>query len=203
MGASTSATDWTEPGEPPRPVQPSASRDDQARLGRLLKSQFASVYRTLRRLGVTPFACEDAAQEAFLIVSQKLSSVAPELERSFLMGVVARVAANRRRSQATRREVGDPDLDLERAAGSQPLPDALIEKKRLRELLDRVLEALPSELRAVFVLVELEGMSAREIAESLDMPPGTVASRLRRARELFSEIAASVRAELDHEESSR
>jgi RNA polymerase sigma-70 factor (ECF subfamily) len=52
-------------------------------------------------------------------------------------------------------------------------------------MLDRALDALPDELRTVFVLFELESMSGVEIASLLDLPAGTVASRLRRARHLF------------------
>ena len=54
-----------------------------------------------------------------------------------------------------------------------------------------MLAELPLELRAVFVLYELEQMTMAEIAESLALPPGTVASRLRRARSSFEALAAS------------
>jgi RNA polymerase sigma-70 factor (ECF subfamily) len=50
------------------------------------------------------------------------------------------------------------------------------------------------DLRAVFVLFELEEMPTAEIAEALELPTGTVASRLRRAREEFRRIAARVQA---------
>jgi RNA polymerase sigma-70 factor, ECF subfamily len=53
-----------------------------------------------------------------------------------------------------------------------------------------VLDAMPIELRAVFVLFELEGMTSPEIAAISGLPPGTVASRLRRARERFRELVA-------------
>jgi RNA polymerase sigma-70 factor (ECF subfamily) len=47
------------------------------------------------------------------------------------------------------------------------------------------MEAMPEELRVVFTLYEFEGLKMLEIAELLDIPSGTVASRLRRARKLF------------------
>jgi RNA polymerase sigma-70 factor (ECF subfamily) len=53
---------------------------------------------------------------------------------------------------------------------------------------------MPLELRTVFVLFELEEMTASEIAQTLDIPPGTVASRLRRAREIFHEQSRRLRA---------
>jgi RNA polymerase sigma-70 factor (ECF subfamily) len=69
-------------------------------------------------------------------------------------------------------------------------PEALAEKQRLRAVLQRVLNQLPMELRAVFVLYELEELTMVEIAKTLHLPPGTVASRLRRSRELFESMAA-------------
>jgi RNA polymerase sigma-70 factor (ECF subfamily) len=60
--------------------------------------------------------------------------------------------------------------------------------------LDEVLDALPMDLRAPFVLFELEELSTAEIAAMLSVPAGTVASRLRRAREEFRAIVARVRA---------
>jgi RNA polymerase sigma-70 factor (ECF subfamily) len=53
---------------------------------------------------------------------------------------------------------------------------------------------MPIDLRAVFVLYELEQLTSAEIAELLQIPPGTVASRLRRARESFESCVARLRA---------
>ena len=69
----------------------------------------------------------------------------------------------------------------------------LLEQKRHRELLDRILDTLTQDLRTAFVLFELEDLSVPEIAEVLEIPTGTVASRLRRAREQFG--AALTRAQ--------
>jgi RNA polymerase sigma-70 factor (ECF subfamily) len=54
-------------------------------------------------------------------------------------------------------------------------------------MLDGVLEQMEPELRTVFVLYEFEDMSMAEIADTIAIPRGTVASRLRRAREDFRE----------------
>jgi RNA polymerase sigma-70 factor, ECF subfamily len=63
-----------------------------------------------------------------------------------------------------------------------PGPDELVDRDRARAALDAILAAMPLELRAVFVLYELEQLTMAEIAALLELPPGTVASRLRRAR---------------------
>jgi RNA polymerase sigma factor (sigma-70 family) len=61
----------------------------------------------------------------------------------------------------------------------------LLDRAKARTVLDAVLAEMPVTLRSVFVLFELEQLSTVEIAELLGVPRGTVASRLRRAREDF------------------
>src|SRR5262249_16348336 len=69
----------------------------------------------------------------------------------------------------------EPELDAE----------GLLDQKRGRELLDRVLASLSWDLRTVFVMFEIEGLSSPEIADALGVSRGTVASRLRLARAAF------------------
>ena len=66
-------------------------------------------------------------------------------------------------------------------------PEALTDQKRMRQLLDGVLDKMDESLRVVFVLYEFEEMNMSEIADVLEIPRGTVASRLRRARAEFRE----------------
>ena len=61
-------------------------------------------------------------------------------------------------------------------------------------MLDRILADLPEEQRAVFVIFELEGLTTAEISELVGVPRGTVASRLRRAREEFQAASSRIRA---------
>ena len=156
----------------------------QARLATLLRAHFQTVWRAMRRFGVPLRSAEDAAQEVFIVLAAKLDEVQPGKELSFLYAVAARVASNLRRSSIHRHEdPGEaPVLD-----GPSSLPDAevLLEQKRHRELLDRILDTLTQDLRTAFVLFELEDLTVPEIAEVLEIPTGTVASRLRRAREQF------------------
>jgi len=71
--------------------------------------------------------------------------------------------------------------------------EQLLARKQLRQWLDVALDALPLEQRTVFVLHELEGFSIIEIAQLIEAPAGTVASRLARAREKFCKNAARLR----------
>jgi RNA polymerase sigma-70 factor (ECF subfamily) len=100
-----------------------------------------------------------------------------------------------RRANGRRREVHDESF-LATRRDPAPGADVALDDERARRLLDDVLDRLPMDLRAVFVLAELEELTMATIAELLELPPGTVASRLRRARERFAEEAARVRAQL-------
>ena len=79
---------------------------------------------------------------------------------------------------------------LDEHASSEPDAEQLLMRKRLRERLERALASLSDAHRAVFVLYELEGLSVPELAELLELPLGTAASRLGRARAKFAEAAA-------------
>ena len=67
-----------------------------------------------------------------------------------------------------------------------------MEERLRRAQLQRILDLMPIELRAVFVLSEIEELTMAQIATMVGTPPGTVASRLRRARALFSEYVAGL-----------
>jgi RNA polymerase sigma-70 factor (ECF subfamily) len=176
MGPSTVASEpWdlgleTEPG-------------GQARVHALVVEHFDFIWRLLRRFGVPESGADDAAQQVFLTATKRLSQIAVGSEQSYLFGVALRVAADERKKRQRRREatIGD---DAEHVA-QVPAPDELLEQRRARELMDHVLETMPTALRSVLVLYEMEEMTMVEIATMLGIPPGSVASRLRRARAHF------------------
>jgi RNA polymerase sigma-70 factor, ECF subfamily len=172
----------------------------QAKLARLLDANFRSVWRALRRLGVPESSADDAAQEVFIIASRKLDDIEPGSERRFLHGVALRVAANARRAQKVRPESAESPT-IESSIAPQLNPEALLDRKQARELLDRVLDAMTHDLRTAFVLFELEGYSGPEVAAMLEIPLGTATSRLRRARESFQESVAGIRKTLRKGES--
>ena len=154
------------------------------RVAAMLQQHFKLVWRTVRRLGVSEAACDDAAQHVFIVAADRLEQIPPGKERAFLLGTACRVAANARRTQARRPEVND-DERLTREKHPSPDPEQLLQMKQMRELLDELLARLSDDLRTVFVLFELERLSSADIAEMLGIPIGTVASRLRRARAAF------------------
>lgn len=171
------AADWSD--EDAAPAAPTAA--DKARLAGLVAEHFELIWRTLARIRVPSADLADCVQQVFMVASRRLSSIAIGSERSFLLGTAIRVARDARRTLGRRREV--PEDEAVEPLSLDPQPDELTDQKRLRALLDEVLAAMPEDLREVFVLFELEEMSTPEIATLLDIPTGTAASRLRRARE--------------------
>jgi RNA polymerase sigma-70 factor (ECF subfamily) len=161
--------------------------EDDARLRRVVREYHDFVWRALRRMGVAEHATEDAAQQVFLVMANKLAGVSYDNERSFLFGTVVRVASDVRRAQSRRREVNGEDV--EDRIDESPSAEVLLDEKKARVVLDGILQSMPEDLRAVFVLCELEELVAPEVAEMLYVPVGTVASRLRRAREHFQAAA--------------
>lgn len=158
------------------------------RVAALVRQHYAFVWRLLRRLGLGGGDADDAAQHVFLNAAAKLGAIEPRRERAFLYGVALNVGARARRSLGRRRE--EP---LEAAAEREtrePNAEQVLEKRQARALLDRLLDEMPEELRVVFVLFELEELSTPQIAELCQIPIGTAASRLRRAREDFEQRAA-------------
>jgi len=175
----------------PRATQPAGSRPDEARLRRLFDEHFSWVWRFVRRLGVAEPQADDAAQQIFCVLAERLGELELGKEKSFLAGTALRVASNHRRSARRRREVLDAH-GLESAVDGRDDPAQVAEHRSELALLDRALDRLPSELRAPFVLFEVENHSMLEIAELLSIPRGTVASRLRRAREQFLAAAQAL-----------
>jgi RNA polymerase sigma-70 factor (ECF subfamily) len=168
---------------------------DGARVSTLVNAHHAFVWRSIRRLGVVQGDVDDAVQKVFLVASRKLAAIGPEQERSFLFSAAVRIASNARRSQARTRHDGVDDLDAYESAAASPEASTAD-----RELLDRLLEPLPLEIRSVFILFELEQLTTQEIGELLEIPTGTAASRLRRARELVDEAISRLNARAQRED---
>lgn len=125
---------------------------------------------------------EDVAQEAFVRAYRGLRTFrGASAFRTWFYQIVANVArteggrAGRRREQ----QASDEDARIgERRASPENLEQAAIDRDRI----DRALAALPPELREAVVLRDVEGLDYREIAAALDVPIGTVESRIFRGR---------------------
>jgi RNA polymerase sigma-70 factor, ECF subfamily len=155
----------------------------EARIEAMVATHFDLIWRSLRRLGVADASLDDAAQHVFIVAARRWDVIEEGGEKPYLMGIAVRVASETRRSRIRRREVSDEEAG--ERIDPEPSPEELVDRKRARQVLDRLLEAMPMDLRAPFTMFEIEGMSVPEVAEALALPLGTASSRLRRAREHF------------------
>jgi RNA polymerase sigma-70 factor (ECF subfamily) len=169
-----------------------APGDRESRIRALVEDHYDFVWRTLRNLGLSDATAEDGAQQVMCVLARRADSVAPGAERRFLFSTAMKVAATLRRTAQRRRESSAEEIDS--LVASTPPSDELLDERRAHALLQRVLDALPIDLRVVFVLYEIEELTTAEISAIVGIPAGTAASRLRRAREAFKDIARRMQA---------
>jgi RNA polymerase sigma-70 factor, ECF subfamily len=165
----------------------------EERTRELVAGHFDFVWRLLCRLGVPRPDVDDAAQQVFIAASQRLADIPKDNERTFLYGTALRVAATLRRNSRRRQRVMEPGSAD--APSPDPTPYEELERRRALAFLDEVLQELDDPLREVFVLCEIEELSAPQVAAIASIPVGTVASRLRRARQAFKDQVRRLQAQ--------
>jgi len=171
------------------------------RLRAVVDRDYDFLWRTLRYQGVPDESLDDAAQQALCIFARRIHDVTPGAERAFLFSTAMHVASEMRRAQ--RRRPASPVDSFDAFVAEGPSAEELVDARRAHDVLRVILETLPDELRAVFVLFEVEEMTVAEIAAVIGVPAGTAASRLRRARELFQEAVRRYKAARAHAERVR
>lgn len=182
---------------PPRPtalhVLPAGEWTAEALCDRFLPE----VLRWCSRLGGPYVDAEDAAHDAMLTVLQRAHTVRDhDRLHAWVFGVTRRTLAWHRRKSLWKRFVGGSTYEpVDAAAGPEDCAGTNADQHAVRELL----EEMPSELREVLVLCDLEERPDAAVALFLGIPDGTVKSRLRRARAAFT--AGALRRGLREEKS--
>jgi RNA polymerase sigma-70 factor (ECF subfamily) len=146
-------------------------------------SEFAYVWKTLRRLGAPPKDIEDLIHDLFVVVHRRL----PEYDatrplRPWLFGIAVRVVSDYRRSFRNSREVLAPNSAMPDAIDQALRQDENLADSQVRTLLMRALDVLDFDRRAVLVMHDLDEVPMPEIASTLAIPLNTAYSRLRLAR---------------------
>ncbi len=138
------------------------------------------------RMGTPRDEVEDVTSEVFYKVYKSLGRYRPEHALStWLYRITINAALDRRRSM--RHESRMEELSPSLADGRASLESQASDQERSR-LLQQALERIPGHYRSPLVLAHLEGMPLEEIARVLDLPEGTVKSRLFRARAMLKDI---------------
>ncbi len=145
-----------------------------------ISAEIPSLRRYARALLSDPVAAEDLVQDCLERALSRLHLFRPDTSmRTWLFTIMHNIHANAARRRSKRPDTAPLDGATENRAGVRHGQEDAV---ALRDL-SRALRELPSEQRAVVLLVGLEDMSYRQVAEVLDVPIGTVMSRLSRGRE--------------------
>ena len=156
------------------------------------------VWRSLARLGVRDPDLPDMLQEVFLVVHRRAHAFDGSSKlTSWLFGICLRVAASYRRRAHRRYERQLEPAQMPPAAEASN-PELALQQRQARKKLDALLDTMPLDKRAVFVMFEIDQLSCAQIALELDVPLGTVHSRLHAARAAFAKALERQRAREGH-----
>lgn len=185
-----------------KPSQPSEPRAFEELLSEHLDALYGSALRLCRGRKAD---AEDLLQDAVLRAFERFDRLRePAAAKAWMFTILIRTNLNRIRSDRRRAELLASDLseyEFEDALASwrsADAPDEVAELALRRVQLAAALDALDDQLRTVIWLSDVEGFRQREVAEMLEIPEGTVASRLfrarRRVREMLLKKAPEMRA---------
>ncbi len=163
-----------------------AQNGDRGAFGELVRQHYTGVVNVVYRLCGEARLAEDMAQEAFLRAWVNLPSFHPE---SSLRNWLYRIAVNAALDEL-RRKTEEPMMDelMQMVSDTTPGPEAMVIASEQAAFLQEAMKALPEAARSVLVLREYGELSYQEIATVLDIPIGTVMSRLNYARNRLREL---------------
>jgi len=163
------------------------------------EAHFDFVWRSARRLGVREGAIDDVVQESFLVVHRRLAEFeGRSTVKTWLFGILLRVVRDhrrhlRRKEPHSMRPEAPTDPETLAARSEQGPHERAVKTEAVRAL-HAILDELDDEKREVFILAELEQMTAPEMAEALGVNLNTIYSRLRAARQEFEQAVSRHRA---------
>ena len=163
----------------------SAQSGDRNAFSELVRIHARGVFNVVYRMCGDEFIAEDAAQETFIRAWQNLSSYRPQTPlRNWLYRIAFNAGMDMLRKE--KRILPNAIEDMQLSDG-QPGLELLVSQQERTQLVQKAILSLPDASRAVLVLREYEEMSYQEISSTLDIPIGTVMSRLNYARKLLKD----------------
>jgi len=160
-----------------------AQKGDRNAFSELVRVHAQGVLNVIYRMCGDAQLAEDAAQETFIRAWQNLSSYRPQTSlRNWLYRIAVNAGTDMLRKE--KRILPDAIEDLHLTDG-HPGPESLVSRNERTHLVQKAILSLPDASRAVLVLREYEELSYQEISSTLDIPVGTVMSRLNYARKLL------------------
>ena len=110
--------------------------------------------------------------------------------KSYLLSIALRIWKNKRRKSAWRKRIADvqpilEERDADMRESAEPSPEERFARRERNTLIRNAVNQLPERLRVVVLLFYMENLSTAQIAAAMHLPPGTVLSRLHRARKML------------------
>ncbi len=188
------------PAEPPADAPDSIDslikrclHGDQAAWDAIVRQHWRKVFNVAYKFVGKHDEAEDLAQDIFLKVFKSLDTFDRRANfQTWLISVSRNLCIDHYRSVRKERETIDRDVDANELtpAAPEPSPMAALEQRDRVELLREALAALPESLRTAVLLRDIQELSYQEIADRLQLPEGTVKSRINRGR---TELARQIR----------
>jgi RNA polymerase sigma-70 factor, ECF subfamily len=181
--------------QPPFPLQhaPQVAEPPHLNAAQVFREHGAYAWRALRRLGVADSDIADVCQEVFVVVHRKLLEFEGRSQlRTWVYGICVYTASDYRKRARRRPEIAT-ELLPEQVAPDNPASS--LEGAEARATLDRILDTLDDDKRAVFVLFEIEQMPMTEVVAAVGCPLQTGYSRLHAARAHVQQAIARLQSE--------
>lgn len=189
MSSTSYLTQRLRASHPAQQMAAEADAQDPRRFRTVYERHFEFVWRLARGLGIPPSDLDDVAHDVFVIVQRRLDAFDPSRSmRAWLAGITRHAVLHHRRARArhSRKIAALPEPP------PVPTPAELFERNEALRLIEFFLHELDPDKREVFVLMELEGLTAREVATVVDVAPATLYSRLRAARARFAAFVQDI-----------
>lgn len=172
---------------PARALHAVPSADAPLSLATIYRAHVDFVVKVTRQLGIPEAQAEDVVHDVFLVVHRRLADYETRTPmRSWLYGITRRVAMHHQRRH-TRSRAREAHAPTPVASAS---PEESVQTRETRLAVEHSLATLDDEQRLVFVLMEIEGVSAPQVAADHGLKLNTVYSRLRLARKKFEPALA-------------
>lgn len=160
------------------------------RFERVVMPHLRAGYNLARWLTGDPHDAEDVVQEATMRALRAIDSFHGGDARCWLLTIVRNTCFTWLKQNRQKRTVALADYDITEMESGGMAPDVALLRSADAEMVRQAIDALPLEYREVLVMREIEGLSYKEISAVADLPPGTVMSRLSRARQRLQEALA-------------
>ena len=164
--------------------------DDRKRFARVALSHLDAAFNLARWITRSDHDANDVVQEAYLRAMRHFAGFRGDQARPWLLQIVRNTSYSWMRENRPAELIAIDDEDdagIEGAAPEADEPPNVAQRHADREQINRAIAALPAAFREVLVLRELEDLSYKEIARIVEIPLGTVMSRLARARALLQQ----------------